>query len=189
MTQLTEPEETHQNVRGYLEKHGYDIDGALAKLEEQGKVVREETVGSSTSEYGIPLLTISEPANERVAILIHGLDGTKLGTLPVAEMFLDMGYNVIAYDQPNSGDREPRINTLGVKESLDALDVLTYAEQQNPTGVVMWGTSYGGATTAYAAGQAEERLDAIILDSPMSNGLDMTRGVLEEIAAQNGISV
>lgn len=170
MTHLTDAEETRANVP------------------DSGHAVQQLTVESSTGRGDIPVLQIAPPEpTDKAAILIHGLGASKEATMPVAEMFLDMGYTVLAYDQVNSGERDWGRNTFGVNESEDALDVLAYAEEQGATEIALWGTSYGGATSAYTAAQAGDRFDHVVLDSPMSDARDMICKALDNVQDETGI--
>ncbi|WIM68715.1 alpha/beta hydrolase [Corynebacterium breve] len=185
-TQLSSPESTTKETADFLDYAGVHREDIAKDF-----TIEEFTVTASHDDHTIPAIHIHNGDKDRdTAILIHGLGGTKDATLPVAKMFLNLGYNVIAYDQMNSGGNTALVNTFGARESDDTMKVLTQldTELSDDCEIVMWGTSFGGATAAMAAAKDEGIVDKLVLDSPMADALDMIRIELDKVAGETPFS-
>ncbi len=104
--------------------------------------------------------------------MAHALGGNRYSNYPIAEVFLEQGYNVITYDQRSSNDNTARYTTFGYLEKYDLIDCVKYVEEQaQGQKIGLWGASYGGATAGLAVGYADigERIDFLLLDSPVSS--------------------
>lgn len=122
--------------------------------------------------------------------MIHGMGGTKETLAPLMEGFLEKGFDIIAYDQRNSGENQKEYNTFGVLESRDALAVLNYIAPAYKGGkVALWGESMGALTAVLAAGEDDSSIDCLILDSPVSDGGVMIENEMASIAESQNISV
>ena len=139
---------------------------------------------SITSKYGghsIPASYIYAKGrvdkNAPTAIMVHGLLGNRLSNYPMSQMFLDLGYNVITYDQRSSGGNTAPYTTYGFMESYDVIDYVNYAREQmgDDDKLVVWGQSLGAATISNAMDTAvfSNNVDYVILDSPLGNAEDM----------------
>lgn len=170
-----------------LENQSYYTD-EYKKFAANNKPV-EIMIPSRQNDSGIPALYVEKPESKGVAVLIHGMGGTKKSSYRMMRNFLDLGYSVISYDQRNSGDNTAPYNTCGVLESIDALDVVDFARENllNSGKLILWGESYGGATAAIAAGRDDSGIDCLILESPMGRGIDMFKTVAKEYAGEAGI--
>lgn len=172
-TDLTDSE--HPDL-SYLATHGIDLP---VFLEEHG--AEDAKYPSTLDEHTIPatLLHTTAPKSEGWVVLVHGLGATRESTYPYAQYFLDRGWNVLAYDQRSSGENTAEENTFGVWERHDLADSLAFLEETgrlegaDATGV--WGTSFGGITSALAIAEPEvaEQVDFLVLDSPVSNAREM----------------
>lgn len=132
-------------------------------------------VESSLDQHMIPGDYIyakdSSGKDHDTVILIHGVGGNRLSNYPLAEYFLEQGFNVLTYDQRSSGENQARYTTFGYWEKSDAIDLVKYVDQQAPEQTIgIWGTSFGGATAGQAAGNElfNEAVDFMILDCPVS---------------------
>ncbi len=146
------------------------------------------------SNYPLPAIYVREEGNKNVAILVHGMGGTKETLVDVMGTFLDLGFDVIAYDQRNSGYNETKYNTFGILESLDTLTVIDYVSslyENNiaPTKIALWGESYGALTSVIAAGRDDSKIDYLIIDSPVSDGRLLMNDELDQISKDQGIPV
>lgn len=155
----------------------------------QGKDLEDLAIPSRQKDHTIPGILIKKPGNKNMAVLVHGLGGTKTSLARIMDIFLDLGYNVLAIDQRNSGDNQAPYNTFGVLESLDILDAVQVAENKMDDGgkLVLWGESYGGASAAIAAGRDDSKIDALILESPLADSNDMLDQELKKIEKNQGI--
>jgi uncharacterized protein len=104
------------------------------------------------------------PTATASVIVLHGHGGNKHMTLPLAGM-LHPDYNVLLLDHRGHGDSEGLRTTIGYEERLDvhaAVDVLV-GRGLGPVGI--FGMSMGAATAILAAAE-DERIAAIVADSP-----------------------
>lgn len=159
------------SIKG-LEKWGYDT-------KEYDKAVFESTYHGTeftvSAEDGVTVYgtcySLDESVENDLVILIHGAGGDRISVEPLAKMYLDNGYQVIAYDQRDSGKSEEEIVTFGYLEKLDLEAVVDYARTRTSGEIILHGQSMGASTAAlYAATEhGNENVDAVILDSPYSS--------------------
>lgn len=164
-THVSKREQSQENIKNYLNFAKEDI----RRLREECYVTGIE-IQSSKYKHKIPAVCVKKDGNSNIAVLIHGIGGGKEGNLNIAQMFLRLGFDVIAYDQRNSGQNMADYNTFGILESFDALDVVEYANSITKGKIALWGESYGGATACIALGRDESKIDYLILDCPLSSG-------------------
>lgn len=138
--------------------------------------------------HKVPAIFAKREGNKNVAVLVHGMGGTKETVSPIMKTFLDLGYDTIAYDQRNSGENMSDFNTSGLLESKDTRAVIDYIREKYQNGkLVLWGESYGGLTSIITAGKDDTNIDYLILESPVSNGFDMIEDVMKDISKDQGI--
>lgn len=139
-------------------------------------------------DHKVPSIFAKKDGNKDVAVLVHGMGGTKETVSSIMKTFLDLGYDVIAYDQRNSGENTANFNTSGLLESKDTRVVIDYIREKYQNGkLILWGESYGGLTSIIAAGKDETKIDYLILESPVSNGFDMIENVMKDISRKQGV--
>ena len=182
-TQLVTNESTATVSSNFWQTYNIDYEA----FKEDYKIEKIE-LKSSLDEHIIPADYIysknNEDKNKDTVILVHGLGGNRLNTYPIAQIFLNQGYNVVAYDQRSSGENTAQYTTFGYLESEDLKDYITYVKEENKDNkLVVWGTSFGGATVGIALGdeKVNEVVDNVILDCPVSNMEHMIKVQLEEM--------
>ena len=121
-------------------------------------------------------------------IMVHGLGGDRKTVFPVAQVFLDHGYNVLAYDQRSSGENMAKYTTFGYKEKYDLIDCANYVKGFAPDKRLgIWGTSFGGITTMEAVCDPSlgltKNTDFVILDCPVGS----MEGEIVDTLKQNGV--
>lgn len=139
-------------------------------------------------DHKVPAIFAKKDGNKDVAVLVHGMGGTKETVASIMKTFLELDYDVIAYDQRNSGENMADYNTSGLLESKDTRAVIDYIREKYQDGkLILWGESYGGLTSVIAAGKDETNIDYLILESPVSNGFDMIENVMKDISRKQGV--
>lgn len=180
-THLTDSESTSLDRQGRLEKRGISYE----QLNDD-YIIESIAIKSTFDGHTIPADYLKTDANTEkdTAILVHGLGGNRLSVYPIALMFLEMGYNVITYDQRSSGENTAEYNTFGYWERYDLLDYVSYAKSQQgeDNKIIAWGTSFGGATVAMALGNGDSGIDYAILDCPLSEAEYMIRQELDNLS-------
>lgn len=149
-------------------------------------------ISKDNSDIKVPAFLAQKEGNHNIAILVHGMGGTKESMAFLVEGFLDIGYDVLAYDQRNSGENMADYNTFGVLESDDTLAVLSYIVPQykdkyEDAKSILWGESYGGLTSIIAAGREDYYIDYLILDSSISDGRILLKEVMEDATKDQDI--
>ena len=167
-----------------LEEWNYDLAGFNRRYPARDIMV--------TAEDGneVPAYVYEETTGGSTVILIHGLGGDHVCMAPVAELYLERGWNVITMDQRASGVSENDKVSFGYFEKLDIKALVEYAGKVMASSrVVVHGQSMGAASAAlYAAtGHAAENLDALILDSCFDNMENMFLGVWRGMSGTEGI--
>ena len=150
-----------------LEKKGFDVEAFEEKYNAE-----EVMIKSSFGDHEIPAnyLTCDDP--EGTVVMAHGLNGNRLTSYPVAKMLLENGYNVLTYDQRNSGESEAEYMTIGLWESKDLKDCVRYLRDMDEDQIIgAWGSSIGGATVGFYMGteHADENLSFAVMDCPVSD--------------------
>ena len=186
VSQLSDPKETKENSMNFLKSVNFDYE-QFAK----DYPIEIKNLQSTYEDHQIPVAHIKtkKSSSQGAVIMIHGLGGTKESVLPICQYFLDLGYDVYSYDQRNCGDNTARTNSFGFFESKDLNDVVDeVAQGLNPEHkLVVWGESFGGATAGIGSKAIEDKVDYLILDSPMSDGQVMTKSEMASIEKETGL--
>jgi len=137
-------------------------------------------IENSKNDYLIETLHLKSPHNnQNVMVLVHGIKGNYYDLLPVAFRYLEDGYNVILYNQRQTGLTGGKDYSFGVYEKLDLDEVTLIARRLYPNGKLgVHGFSMGAATSAMHSELNEKikRVDFYILDAPyhtMESTLDL----------------
>lgn len=180
-TQLVTCEETSGVTDTFWEKYNMDYDVFCDTYS-----VEKVEITSTFDGHTIPadyIYTVGKEGNKdhSTVILVHGLGGNRYSNYPLAEMFLQKGYNVLTYDQRSSNENTAQYTTFGYWEKYDLIDYIDYIYAYAPEQEIgIWATSFGGATAGLAMGEkdVESKVDFLILDCPVS---DMKWMVEEEM--------
>lgn len=171
-TQLVTCEDTSQVKDSFWEKYGIDYQTFCNTYQ-----IEKLEITSTFDGHVIPADYIYAVGNENnknnpTVIMVHGLGGNRYSNYPIAEMFLEKGYNVLTYDQRSSNENTAQYTTFGYWEKYDLTDYITYISDLAPDRVIgVWGASFGGATAGLAMENkaVEEKIDFLILDCPVSS--------------------
>ncbi len=171
-TQLVTCEDTSNVKDSFWVKYNMDYD-----IFRDTYTIEKNEITSTFDSHIIPADYIYALGSEgkkdnKTVILVHGLGGNRYSNYPLAEMFLDKGYNVITYDQRSSNENTAQYTTFGYWEKYDLIDYINYAREQAPQQEVgVWATSFGGATAGLAMENknVENKIDFLILDCPVSS--------------------
>lgn len=180
-TQLVTCKDTSNVTDSFWDKYNMDYE-AFCNTYTIEKIKITSTFDSHTipADYIYALGSEGKKDNKTV-ILVHGLGGNRYSNYPLAEMFLEKGYNIITYDQRSSNENTSQYTTFGYWEKYDLTDYINYVSEQAPQQEIgVWGTSFGGATAGLAMENKDTRskIGFLILDCPVS---DMKWMVEEEM--------
>lgn len=171
-TQLFSNEETRDVSETFLHQHGID-----AEVFQQAHALEILAIDSTLGDHVVPADYLYADASmgskdHPTVVLVHGLGGNRYTNYPLAEYFLDLGYNVLSYDQRSSNENTAPYNTFGYLEKYDLIDAVNWVHAQAPSQQIgIWGTSFGGATAGLgmATDDMDEKIDFLILDCPVSS--------------------
>lgn len=171
--------DTKKNSLLQLEEWGYDLEQFNAKY--SGETFHLKAEDGNT----FPVTSYSTDGDKAkdTAILIHGAGGDNVFLSPLAEIYLENGWNVLTFDLRGHGDNEDPLVTFGYLERMDVSAIVDYAEKVNSDKqIIVHGQSIGGATAGmYAATEhAAKHVDAVIMDSPVYSMEEMFAGVWQD---------
>ncbi len=101
------------------------------------------------------------PADGQVLMLLHGFGGSTVSWRDNIQPLADAGYRVIAYDRPNFGLTEKRVET-DVAAPAQAEFAMRLMDALNVESAVMVGHSAGGGVISFFALDYPERVDGLI---------------------------
>lgn len=127
-------------------------------------------IESSKNKYNIEVMHIlSKKETNKIIILVHGIRGNFYDLLPVAFRYLEDGYNIILYNQRQSGLTGGKTSTFGLYERLDLEEVATVARRIYKDGQIgVHGFSMGAVTAIMQSqlNEASNLVDFYIADAP-----------------------
>lgn len=169
--------DTSANSLLQLEAWGYDVEAFETRYEKDFFELK------SIDAEIIPVvrLTSEKSEKDRVVVLVHGLGGDYVSTYPQAEIYLEAGFEVVAYDQRASGASRNEVVSFGYFEQEDLAVVVEFMRDElGPEGLlVVHGMSMGGATVGLYLGSDAANLfvDYAILDS----AFDSMAGLFDQV--------
>lgn len=167
-TQLVTNEGTADVPDNFWEENGVDYEEFRQKYS-----VKSINLTSSFDGHIIPgeFIYFGDKKRDTV-VMVHGLGGNRYTNYPIAELFLENGYNVITYDQRSTNENKAEKTTFGYWEKYDLLDCIEYAKQNTDVNTIgVWGESFGGATAVQAVAyeNTQDDLSFLVLDCPVSS--------------------
>ena len=179
--QLTDPPSPSRDCRTpaiaydwVYEAINYDAasDSALADLPDPGDCPEpgapagtrlRTTDGIGLAGWYIPAGNGVGPTGPTV-VLAHGHGSNKSGMLAYAAVLHD-DYNLVLFDFRNHGQSDGTQTTVGALEQHDLSTMIDWVvNRKDPDQIALLGSSMGGGT-ALAEAVADQRVDAVILDS------------------------
>lgn len=155
--------DTHDNSIKQLEVWGYDI----GSFRYEGQEISAEAEDGNK----VPG-TYFDSGSDKLVILVHGAGGDRYCIYPLAEQYIEDGFDVIAIDQRGCGTNQDDKVTFGINESLDVKAMVRFARTElGNEKVIVHGQSMGAQTVAVYASNVTpgtpEAADAVICDSPV----------------------
>jgi fermentation-respiration switch protein FrsA (DUF1100 family) len=116
-------------------------------------------------------------------VISHGNAGNLSHRLPVIKTFRDLGFNVFLYDYRGYGRSEGSPDETGVyRDGRAAFDYVINRTDVDPTNVILFGTSLGGAVAVDVA--LDRPAAGLILESTFSSATDVARTAYPFLPAQ-----
>lgn len=182
-TQLSHAEDPFQVRESFLESFHVDYAEFTARY-----VIEKVTLTSTLDGHQIPAdyICAESPCDRDhdTVVMVHGLGGNRTTVYHAAQVFLENGYNVLAYDQRSSGENTAPHTTFGYLEKYDLRDCVNAVKDWAPEKKLgVWGTSFGGITSVLAVCDTSfgvaAHTDFLVLDSPVSNMEDELRQTMD----------
>lgn len=160
---------TNKIVDLYFSDTGFNIESFNDNWQ---KHIHEYEIESDLG-HTIPVYYIAqnEKFDNKTVVLVHWHESNHAAMYPIAELFLENGWNVVLYDQRAHGKNKAKTVTFGYLESLDLAQVVDFTREKNGNkDVGVLGQSMGASTIAYYLGsdEAAENLSFAVIDSPYS---------------------
>jgi len=102
--------------------------------------------------------------SDRCAILLSGIHGSRLASLPRASFWQERGWSVLLPDLRGTGESEPRRISFGWNERLDVAAWMKVLRERGVRTIALHGQSLGAAAAVYAMADGE-RAELLVLDS------------------------
>lgn len=127
-------------------------------------------IKSEKNGYDIEVMNIKANTETKdVMVLVHGIESNYHEVLNSAFNYLENGYNVVVYNQRNTGLTGGTDYTFGLHERYDLDEVVNYTTSKYSDGLLgVHGFSMGAGTSAMHTELNEEKknVDFYILDAP-----------------------
>lgn len=159
--------QTLVQARAWQEAH-YDLSwyDALEKTDYR-------VAGEDGYALHVQLLTNPEPTR-RYVIISHGYTDNRYGSMKYAKLYLDLGFNVIAYDLRGHGENAATFCTYSARERKDLLALIRDSRERygDIEQLALHGESLGAATSV-AVLQYRPEVDYVVADCGFSNIRDV----------------
>jgi hypothetical protein len=164
------------DCRRYSTRH--TIDDGLTKGEfTQAFVDMPKEEFLIRSPFGYDLSGFAIPgSSEKTVIFCHGVSWTRWGMAKYMDTFLELGWNIMAYDHRAHGDSGGRRPGYGYyeKHDLKAVEEWTISRFPQTRHLGLFGESMGAATVLQFAPMSRHTT-FLVLESPYSDLMDLCR--------------
>jgi fermentation-respiration switch protein FrsA (DUF1100 family) len=117
---------------------------------------------------------------KRTVIALHGHRGAKHHCVGVGAALWRRGANVLLFDHRGRGSSDGELLSLGYFETLDTIAAIEYVFSRAPgLPLALIGYSMGAAVAVIAAAR-DERVEAIVADSPFASEREIVRALLRK---------
>lgn len=128
-----------------------------------------------------------KPTNNTV-ILVHGIGCDRWESMKYADMYLDMGFNVLVYDSRAAGNSGGKDITLGFFEKTDLDNFVKWVKWVNPNAIIgVHGESLGAVTALLQAklDQSKNNVNFYVVDCPYSDLRELMKAKLSSDLGSN----
>ena len=105
-----------------------------------------------------------DAGRERCVILLSGIHGSRLASLPRAEFWLDRGWSMLLPDLRGTGESDSRSISFGWNERLDVEAWILWLRARGVKTIALHGQSLGAAAAVYAAADGST-IELLVLDA------------------------
>lgn len=137
------------------------------------KLNKEEVSIRSNFGYKLSGTYIMNPQyTEDTVVIVHGITGSRWESMKYADIYLDLGFNVLVYDSRYHGKSGGNNISLGYFEKYDLDNCINWVKDRNPNGIIgVHGESLGAATALLQSAMNENKKTVLfyIVDCPFSD--------------------
>ncbi|HPG91806.1 MAG TPA: alpha/beta fold hydrolase [Clostridia bacterium] len=113
---------------------------------------------------------------DKVAIIVHGFTASVISCAKYGEIFYDLGYNVVTFDQRYFGQSTGECCTMGYSESKDLLKVIDFVKTKfTEPKIVLHGESMGAATVLLTLPKTDDSILYAVADCSFSRCVKLYR--------------
>ena len=142
---------------------------------------KQDYTVSGGDGYALHVQFLKNPVpSDRYILISHGYTDNRFGAMKYAKMYLDLGFNVIAYDLRGHGENEPTFCTYSARESMDLNALIQDSRGRYPDAKVfgLHGESLGAATSI-AVLKYKPDVDFVVADCGFSEIASVLAGGLK----------
>ncbi len=100
-------------------------------------------------------------------LLLHGIDSSRRGMLPVAHWLAEAKFTVLAISLRGHGDSSGKINDFGWSARHDVVAAAAFLQREFPRQpIYVVGRSMGAAAAIFAAEELKEKISGYVLEQP-----------------------
>lgn len=113
----------------------------------------------------------SVETSDKTVIICHGWGANKSDIFPSTMYLLKKGFNLLYFDFRNHGKSGGSVSSIGKLEGMDLTAAVECLKKEKPElskKIGVYGISMGASVAILAAGQ-DERISALVVDSPFSS--------------------
>ncbi len=105
----------------------------------------------------------------KVAIICHGHTANRYACLKYADLFYNIGYHIVIFDERHFGKSDAPYSTLGQNESKDLAEIIRLVRKTfgKDSYIALHGESMGAATALLVL--QYEKVDLVVADCPFSD--------------------
>lgn len=164
-----------ENTDKILAMAGFDEKDFLSKYKRQ-------TLTMPLEKGDLPIEFFPSKNPRGTILLVHPIGFDARLSYLLVPSFLEIGLQVISYDQRGAGSNPEDYYTLGKKESEELVQVLDFVKDYlNGQPLYVWGVSTGATTICLGLKDSlGEQVSGIILDSPWYDGKEVIKEVLHK---------
>lgn len=161
---------TYEHGRDFLKEHdGYGRYDSYKKIDYQ-ITLRD---GYKINIRYIP----QEVESKKYIIIAHGVTANMIYDAKYADLFYDLGYNLVTFDERGHGRNEKTVVTMGLKEGEDLVEIINDTRKRYGDDIYLGvhGESMGAATTLMAL-KYKPNIKFAICDCPYADLEELSYG-------------
>jgi dipeptidyl aminopeptidase/acylaminoacyl peptidase len=139
-----------------------------------------ESLGTVLKAWLIYPPVYSRERKQPAVVMVHGYGNNRSGMIPWSAAIAKAGFLVFSFDMRASGESGGVRSSGGMVEKTDLLNATEFLRSQaevDPERIAFYGHSLG-ASVVILAGAEDEKIKAVVADSPFSGMWEITREIL-----------